>query len=137
MESVVKLMSNFGADFYPKEKFFFPLKLISSNMPVGIRYNAGVSAQLKSAVMLAGLNSNGNTEIIEHHRSRDHTENMLLKNKKAIRIKNKKRKIITIFGKNNLDPINLLVPGDPSSAAFFVALTLLKKIQKLELEMLV
>ena len=51
-------------------------------MPVGIRYNAGVSAQLKSAVILAGLNSNGNTEIIEHHRSRDHTENMLLKNKK-------------------------------------------------------
>ena len=58
---------------------------------------------------------------------------MLLKNKKAIRIKNKKRKIITIFGKNNLDPINLLVPGDPSSAAFFVALTLLKKNSKIRI----
>ena len=134
MESIVKLMSKFGADFYPKEKFFFPLKLISSNMPIGIKYNAGVSAQLKSAVILAGLNSNGNTEIIEHHRSRDHTENMLLKNKKAIKIKNKKRKIITIFGKNNLNPINLLVPGDPSSAAFFIALTLLKKNSKIRIK---
>ena len=49
--------------------------MISSNMPVGINYNAGVSAQLKSAVIFAGLNSYGNTIINEKINSRDHTEN--------------------------------------------------------------
>jgi 3-phosphoshikimate 1-carboxyvinyltransferase len=74
-------MSKFGATFLPKNKFNFPLKMISTEMPVGINYAAGVSAQLKSAVILAGLNSYGYTKIIEQKRSRDHTENMLLKNK--------------------------------------------------------
>ena len=46
-------------------------------MPIGIKYKAGVSAQLKSAVILAGLNSYGKTKIIEKKKSRDHTENML------------------------------------------------------------
>ena len=53
MSKLINLMSKFGAFFLPKKKFKFPLKLISSNMPIGINYNAGVSAQLKSAVMLA------------------------------------------------------------------------------------
>ena len=56
-------------------------------MPVCINYKAGVSAQLKSAVILAGLNSYGTTEIIEKNRSRNHTENMLLKNSQSIKIK--------------------------------------------------
>ena len=51
-------------------------------MPIGINYKAGVSAQLKSAVILAGLNSYGNTNVKEVQRSRDHTENMLLINSK-------------------------------------------------------
>ena len=53
-------MSEFGAEFLPKNKNYFPLTLISSDMPVGIKYNAGNSAQIKSAVILAGLNSFGN-----------------------------------------------------------------------------
>ena len=65
MKKLIKLMSEFGAEFLPKNKFNFPLKLISTEMPVCINYKAGVSAQLKSAVMLAGLNSFGTTEIIE------------------------------------------------------------------------
>ena len=65
MEELINLMIKFGAFFYPKNKFTFPLKIISSNIPVGIDYKAGVSAQLKSAVMLAGLNSHGDTKIIE------------------------------------------------------------------------
>ena len=59
------------------DKYNFPLKLISTEMPVGINYKAGVSAQLKSAVILAGLNSYGTTEIIEKEKSRDHSENLL------------------------------------------------------------
>ncbi len=127
MKKLIELMSKFGAEFLPKNKFFFPLRIISSNYPIGISYESGVSAQLKSAVMLAGLNSYGNTEIKENFKSRDHTENMLKKNKSAIKIKNGKEKNIKIFGKQDLEKFSLNVPGDPSSAAFFTALTLLKE----------
>ena len=96
-------------------------------MPIGIKYKAGVSAQLKSAVILAGLNSFGNTTLVEKEKSRDHTENMILNNASSIKIIKRGKKIITIKGKNELKSLKIYVPGDPSSAAFFVALTLLKK----------
>ena len=127
MKSLISLMTKFGANFLPKNKFNFPLKLISSEMPIGINYNAGVSAQLKSAVILAGLNSYGNTIITENNKSRNHTENMLLENSKAIKIKGKLKRKINIFGKKYLNSIKINVPNDPSSAAFFSALTLLNK----------
>ncbi len=125
MKKLIILMSEFGAIFLPKNKFNFPLKLVSTQMPIGIQYEAGVSAQLKSAVILAGLNSYGNTEIIENEQSRNHTENMLSKNSQAIKILMNRKKIIRIFGKKFLNSSNINVPGDPSSAAFFTALTLL------------
>ena len=127
MQKLITLMTKFGAEFFPKKKFFFPLRISSSNYPIGISYESGTSAQLKSAVILAGLNSFGNTEITEKLRSRDHTENFLIKNKKAIKIENGKIKKIKIYGKKNLSNFSINVPGDPSSAAFFTALTLLKK----------
>ena len=125
MKKLINLMIKFGAFFYPKNKFTFPLKIISSNIPVGIDYKAGVSAQLKSAVMLAGLNSHGDTKIIEEKKSRDHTENFLKINTQTIKIKNGKKKLIKIHGKKFLKPFKMNVPGDPSSGAFFTALTLL------------
>ena len=127
MEKLILLMSNFGATFLPKNRFFFPLKLNSTDLPIGIKYKAGVSAQLKSAVIFAGLNSYGNTEIKEKEKSRDHTENLLKKNSQAIKVINGKEKRIKIFGKKYLNPVNINVPGDPSSAAFVTALTLLNK----------
>ena len=135
MKKLIDLMSEFGATFLPKKKINFPLKIISSVSPVGINYYAGVSAQLKSAVMLAGLNSYGKTNIIEKEKSRNHTENMLLVNSKAIVIKKQnKKKIIKISGKSQLNPIDIQVPGDPSSAAFFVALTLLNKNSSIKIK---
>ena len=134
MKKLIELMSKFGATFLPKNKFTFPLKMISSEMPVAIKYNAGVSAQLKSAVIFAGLNAFGTTKILEQEKSRDHTENILLKNTKAIRIVNRGKKIIYIEGRKYLNPINLNVPGDPSSAAFFVALTLLNRRSSLTIK---
>ena len=131
MKSLIQLMKCFGASFYPSNKFFFPLKLVSSNLPVGLKYQANTSAQLKSAVILAGLNSYGKTVIEEKYLSRDHTENMLLSNKNVIKIKKGKKKTITIYGKKNLNSLNLDVCGDPSSAAFFVSLALLKKNSKI------
>jgi len=134
MKKLIEIMSEFGAEFLPKNKFNFPLKLISTEMPVCIKYKAGVSAQLKSAVILAGLNSFGTTEIIEDKKSRDHTENMLIKNSQAIKIKKRRKKLIKIYGKKYLNRINIDVPGDPSSAAFFVALTLLSKNSSLKIK---
>ena len=125
MEELIQLLTKFGAFFLPKNKFNFPLRIISSEIPLSIEYEAGVSAQLKSAAIFAAINSFGNTKIIEKERSRNHTENMLLDNSKVIKIINKKNKLIKIFGKNSLNPININVPGDPSSAAFFSALSLL------------
>ena len=127
MKELIVLMSKFGAEFYPKNKFKFPLKIISTDMPIGINYEAGVSAQLKSSVILAGLNSFGLTKITEKKKSRDHSENLLIKNTQAIKISKSKNKIITINGKKFINPLNINIPGDPSSAAFFTALTILNQ----------
>ncbi len=131
MKKLINLMSKFGASFLPKNRFKFPLRLVSSNIPVGITYKAGVSAQLKSAVILAGLNSYGTTKIIENTKSRNHTENIISKNKKVIQIE---KKLINIFGKKDLSPININVPNDPSSAAFFSALTILNNHSSLNIK---
>jgi 3-phosphoshikimate 1-carboxyvinyltransferase len=127
MKELINLMTKFGASFLPKKKYLLPLKIISSSMPIGINYKAGESAQLKSAVIFAGLNSYGVTNIEEKIKSRDHTENLLIKNTQSIKIKKGNKRIIKIFGKKNLNPLDINVGGDPSSAAFFTALTLLNK----------
>ncbi len=134
MKKLIILMSEFGAEFFPKNRFNFPLKIISTEMPVGINYKAGVSAQLKSAVILAGLNSFGTTTIIEDKKSRDHTENILKDNPHVIRITKKRKNIIKILGKKFLNPFKINVPSDPSSAAFFTALTLLNKNSSLRIK---
>ena len=134
MKKLKDLLSKFGAVFLPKHKQKFPLKLISSEMPVGLKYKAGVSAQLKSAAILAGLNSYGNTIIEEQIGSRDHTENLLIKNNQAIKISEKGKRIIKVVGKSYLNPLNLNISGDPSSAAFFTALTLLNDNSTLKIK---
>ncbi len=129
MAKLIDIMNEFGATFKPKKNTYLPLTLISSEMPVGINYKAGVSAQLKSAAILAGLNSYGVTNVHEDYCSRNHTENMLLQNSKLINVKKNKNGTtnIKIFGKESLKSLNINVPGDPSSAAFFTALTLINK----------
>ena len=133
MSKLINLISEFGATFLPQNKKNFPLTLISSEIPIGIKYEAGVSAQLKSAAILAGLNANGVTNIIEKKQSRNHTENMLLQNPDVLKIyeSKKNQNCIKVFGKNYLGPLKTNVGGDPSSAAFFTALTLLSTSSKL------
>ena len=127
MKKLIDLMRKFGASFFPKEKNTFPLRLVSSNMPVAVKYNTDISAQLKSAVILASLNSYGSSIIKEKVVSRDHTENFLSGNKKAVKIIKGKNKIIKVYGKKHLNPFRISIGGDPSSAAFFTTLTLLNK----------
>ena len=123
MKKLINLMSEFGAKF-EKNKFTFPLKMTSSAMPVAIQYNSGVSAQLKSAVILAALNSYGITTIFENKLSRNHTENILSQNIDFFKIK---KNVIKVSGKGYLNPLKMTVPGDPSSAAFFCAITIFTK----------
>ena len=137
MSELIKLMNEFGAEFYPKNKSNLPLTITSSEMPIGIQYKSGVSAQLKSAVILAGLNSYGTTTVVEEKESRPHTENILSKNSsQVIELKKNKKKqnVIKIFGKGYLNPLKLSVPGDPSSAAFLTALTLLTDNSNLKIK---
>ena len=133
MSKLIDLLGEFGATFLPPNKNNFPLTLISSAIPIGIKYSAGVSAQLKSAAMLAGLNANGVTNIIEEEKSRNSTENMLLQSPHVLKIKKNKKgqNHIKVFGKEYLNPLKINVSGDPSSAAFFTALTILTAGAKL------
>ncbi len=127
MYKIIKVMEQFGAEFFPKNKFNFPLTLISSEMPIGFKFNTGISSQIKSAVMLAGTNSYGKTLVVEKIKSRDHTERMLKHNAGVVKIKKGKENLVEIKGKKSLKPINILVPGDPSSASFYAGLCLLNK----------
>ena len=128
MLKLIEIMDKFGAEFYPKNKFNLPLKIASSAMPTGIFYKAGISSQLKSAAILASANAYGQSTVVENKNceSRDHTENILLKNSKILKIKkDKNKKTIKIYGKETMDCLNFSIFGDPSSAAFFAAITML------------
>ena len=132
MYNLFNLMNKFGASF-DKNKSYLPIKMISSEMPIGIIYKSGVSAQLKSAVILAGLNSFGTTTINEDNKkqSRNHTENLVAKSHGVIKVK---KNNIIVNGKQILNPLKLSIPGDPSSAAFFCALTLFTKNSQLKIK---
>ena len=134
MFKIIKTMELFGTKFLPKNKFHFPLTLLSSEMPIGFKFNAGISSQIKSAVILAAINSYGKTLIVERIKSRDHTERMLKHNAQTIRIKKGNENLIEIKGKKSLNPINIFVPGDPSSASFYAGLCLLSKNSKIILK---
>ena len=130
MKKTIKAMEEFGAEYFPKNKFHFPLTMVSSELPIGIKHIAGISSQIKSAVILAGLNAFGKTMVVEKTKSRDHTEKMLGHNS-AIKIKKGKNNFIEIKGQEDLRPINISVPGDPSSASFYGALCLLSENSKI------
>ena len=97
MTKLISLLNMFGANFYPIGKKTFPLTLIASEMPIGINFTSETSAQLKSACILAALNSFGTTNIYEKIPSRNHTENMIKNNKEAFKII--KNDYFKIFGK--------------------------------------
>jgi len=137
LQNLFDALSKFGAHFYPKNKNFLPIKIISSSIPIGIEYvEKKGSAQMVSSVALAGLNSfAGKTKIIQEKESRDHTQ-IFLKNIGAdIKIiKKHKSKIIELSGGKKMNNFNIKIPGDPSSAAFFTALTILKKNSSLRIK---
>ena len=117
----------------PKNKTTLPLTIEGTSMPLAQKHFETIgSAQVKSAILLAALNTPGTTQIETKKNSRNHTENLLTTIKADIKIKKMtKGHLISLRGQKNLFGFNLKIPGDPSSAAPFVILALLTANSKL------
>ena len=125
---VIEPLKKFGVNFYPKNKKTLPLYIRGTDFLRPIKYyESKGSAQVKSSIMLAALNTPGTTKIVTH-KSRDHTEILFKYLKIPIKIKKtKKLSFIEIEGKNNIKSFNYNISSDISSSAFFIVLTLLSK----------
>ncbi|HTM72321.1 MAG TPA: 3-phosphoshikimate 1-carboxyvinyltransferase [Pseudolabrys sp.] len=114
-----------------------PLTIRGAADPIPINYEPPVaSAQLKSAVLLAGLAAPGETTVIEAEATRDHTERLLKHFGAKITSKShgEHGRRIVLKGQPELEPANVLVPADPSSAAFPLVAALLVPGSELVLE---
>jgi len=117
MERIMEPLSQMGATFMSDDGHP-PLHIQGSKLqPISYR-SPVASAQVKSAILLAGLYCDGTTSVTEPEKSRDHTERML--NAAGINIEISGL-TVNIKGGNVLNPLDLTVPNDMSSAAFFIA----------------
>jgi len=122
MNRVIEPLSQMGATFEASSGGTLPCMLRGASPGVPITYRLPVaSAQVKSAVLLAGLNTPGITRVIEPVPTRDHTERMLAGFGARLDVSEENgERIIAIHGEAELSPMDVVVPGDPSSAAFFL-----------------
>ena len=120
-----------GAKFeFLKNDGFCPVKIFGTKL-AGVKYEMPVvSAQVKSAILFAGLNADSKTEVIEKIKTRDHTERMLKLFGAEINVQKNKISLLPSV----LKPQNLTVPGDVSSAAFFIAAALITKDSYLKIQ---
>ncbi len=131
---ITEPLKMFGANIKSK-KNSLPVEILGSEFlrPIDYEENIG-SAQCKSAVMLAALNTPGVTKITAV-KSRDHTERMFKHLKLPIKIKSKKNyDLIEVEGLKQFDAFDYIVPGDISSSAFFIVLTILSKSSKIRIK---
>lgn len=123
MGRVIDPLSTMGADFTASPGGRLPLMVRGACPAVPIEYRLPVaSAQVKSAILLAGLNAPGITRVIEPVPTRDHSERMLRGFGAEL---TRDGEVISIHGEAELKPQRIAVPGDPSSAAFPVVAALL------------
>ena len=116
-----------GAQAYGRAGGRLPMTIVGAAEPVPLRYTVPMpSAQVKSAVLLAGLNAPGDTVVIEKEATRDHTERMLSGFGATITTEETNEgRVITLVGQPELQPQVIVVPRDPSSAAFPVCAALI------------
>ena len=126
MGRVTDPLSLFGASAYGRSGGRLPMTVVGAANPVPVRYTTPVaSAQVKSAVLLAGLNAPGETVLIEREPTRDHSERMLAGFGARMHVeKTPEGNVITLTGQPELRPQSVAVPRDPSSAAFPVCAAL-------------
>ena len=127
MGRVTDPLSLFGTQAYGRTGGRLPMTIVGAGNPVPVRYALPVaSAQVKSAILLAGLNTPGQTVVIEREPTRDHSERMLLGFGAHLTVeKTIEGNVITLTGQPELRPQAVAVPRDPSSAAFPVCAALI------------
>ena len=129
MGRISEPLALFGARAYGRAGGQLPMTLVGAAEPVPVRYELPVaSAQVKSAVLLAGLNAMGRTVVIERVATRDHTERMLGGFGAEVTVESTETgRTITLTGYPELKPRSITVPRDPSSAAFPVCAALISE----------
>ncbi|MCP5036019.1 MAG: 3-phosphoshikimate 1-carboxyvinyltransferase [Rhodobacteraceae bacterium] len=127
MARVTEPIALFGARSFGREGGRLPMTIVGAGDPAPVRYEVPMlSAQVKSAVLFAGLNAPGKTVVTEKEATRDHTERMLAGFGAEISIEETDEgRVITLTGQPELKPQNITVPRDPSSAAFPVCAALI------------
>ena len=127
MARITDPLAQFGAQITAREGGRLPVTITGVTDPVPVRYKTPVaSAQIKSAILLAGLNAPGETVVIEAEPTRDHSERMLAGFGATIRSeRTDEGNVITLTGRPELKGQPVAVPRDPSSAAFPVAAALI------------
>ena len=127
MARVTDPLSLFGARAVGRSGGRLPMTIVGAADPVPVRYATPVpSAQVKSAILLAGLNAPGRTVVVEREATRDHTERMLAGFGADVAVEETSDgRVITLTGQPELRPQTIAVPRDPSSAAFPVCAALL------------
>ncbi|MDE0698674.1 MAG: 3-phosphoshikimate 1-carboxyvinyltransferase [Boseongicola sp.] len=127
MGRVTEPLADFGARAVGRSGGRLPMTITGAMDPVPVNYSMPVaSAQVKSAILLAGLNAPGETVVIEREATRDHTERMLIGFGAGIDVDaTAGGRVITLKGHAELRPQVISVPRDPSSAAFPVAAALI------------
>jgi 3-phosphoshikimate 1-carboxyvinyltransferase len=137
MGRVAEPLQRMGARIIAREGGRPPLCVIGARSPLPIRYTLPVaSAQVKSAILLAGLNAPGETTVIEPEPTRDHTELMLRHLGAEVRVEQLREggRAVTVVGQPELKPAAIEVPADPSSAAFPAVAALLVEGSAVTLE---
>lgn len=127
MSRITDPLALFGAQSYGRSGGRLPLTIIGAHDTLGARYESPVpSAQVKSAVLLAGLNAVGETVLVEQEATRDHSERMLRGFGAQVETEiTRDGRVITLQGQPELRPQTIHVPCDPSSAAFPVCAALI------------
>jgi 3-phosphoshikimate 1-carboxyvinyltransferase len=127
MRRVIDPLTATGARFSSREGGRLPLAIVGARDALPLEYRVPVpSAQVKSAVLLAGLNAPGITRVEEPEATRDHSENMLRHFGAVVRVDmHGGGRVIELQGQPELQAADVLVPGDPSSAAFPLVAALL------------
>jgi len=128
MGRIIEPLERMGARFEARSGGRLPFALIGADQPLPIEYRLPVpSAQVKSAVLLAGLNAPGETRVIEPAPSRDHSERMLRRFGAEVGVEAHADggSVIAVTGYPELQSCVLTVPGDPSAAAFPMAAALI------------
>lgn len=127
MGRITDPLALFGAQSVGRDKGMLPLTMVGARDPMPVRYTSPhPSAQIKSAVLLAGLNTPGKTVLIEKEKTRDHTERMLKGFGAEIEtVETDEGFEIILTGQPELKAQDIAVPRDPSSAAFPVCAALI------------